>query len=820
MIHYWLDDFRRDLAYGLRLLRRSPAFAAVALTTLAVGIGATVTMFSIVDAWLLKPLAFPQADRIVVGLAATQERPTEPAVFLPYRSYLTWKARSHSFDAVSATFRRSYLIGGRGEATTAMGQVVSPEFFPALGLSPEVGRTLTASDAGGPAVVVLSHGFWQRHFGGSTAAVGDHLTLNGTPHEVVGVMPPEFDVRMLDQARGFELWTLFRPGETGYGPDGIGPIAVVGRLREGVSMAAAQAELSTIHRDAESGYADNFQKFIVHLATLQADNTRTVRATLVTLSGAVACLLLVACMNVGALLIGRGLARTREAAIRAAIGSGRGRLVRQFLTESLVISAIGCGAGIVLAVNATRLFAIWNPLDLLPSTTIRIDVRTVTFAALVMAVTTIVSGLVPAWRVGATDPNEALRSGGERGSTGGRAQRAQLILLSAQIAVSVVLLVAATLLVRTLVRLQHEPLGFNPSNLTVARVALPADQYRSSEARNLFVGQLSRALGALPGVERVAAGTSPALSSGPPVSVRTVADDTTPALRISAQDVTPDFFDTLGISVVGGRLFDARDSASSPPVTVLNENAARAIFGSPSAAVGRRIRIGAASAPAWRDVVGVVQNTRSSFYNTLEWVTNPVIYLPAPQAFGVIRDPTVSSFGVHLFIRAPRALPMAEIKRAVSALNDRVPVSEVQAASSAVATATKQPAFRTALLGWFAVASLALAAIGVYGLVVQSIARRMREIGIRLALGADPRAVRWVVARRALAAGVAGWVCGSIGAMLFASAMKSLLYGVAATDAWSLVGAGAVLLAVTAATAFAAAARATRINPVEVLRAE
>jgi predicted permease len=820
MMRSLFEDFTRDSAYGLRLLRRSPAFAAVALTTLAVGIGATVTMFSIVDAWLLKPLAFPDADRIVVGLAATQERPTEPAVFLPYRSYLAWKVRSRSFDAVSATFRRSYLIGGRGEATTAMGQVVSAEFFQVMGVPPEAGRTLTAGDAGGPGVVVISHGFWQRHFGGSTSAVGDHLTLNGRPHEIVGVMPPEFDVRMLDQGRGFELWTLFKPGEAGYVPDGGGPIAIVGRLRAGVSVAAAQAELSAVHRDVESAFPENFSKFVVHLTSLQSDNTRTVRATLVTLSGAVACLLLVACMNVGALLVGRGLARTREAAIRAAIGSGGGRLVRQSLTESLVISAIGSGAGIVLALIAIRLFAIWNPLGMLPSATIRIDLRTVTFAALVMAVTTVVSGLVPALRVGATDPNDALRSGGDRGSTGGRAQRAQLTLLAAQLAVSVVLLVAATLLARTLLRLQHEPLGFDASNLTVASVALPIDQFASSETRNVFVGQLSEAIGGMPGVERVAASTSPPLSSGPPLSVRTTADDSTPALRISAQDVSTDFFDALAIPLVSGRPFDARDSAAALPVTVLNESAARTIFGSPAAAIGRRIRLGSASTPAWREVVGVVRNTRSSFYNTLEWVTNPVIYLPAPQAFGAIRDPTVSSFGVHLYIRAVRPLPMLEIKRVVSALNERVAVTEVETASSAVATVTKQPAFRTALLGWFAVVSLALAAIGTYGLVVQSVVQRMRELGIRLALGANPRQLPWVVARRALGASVAGLIGGAIAATMLANAMKGLLYGVVATDAWSLVSAGATLLGVTAVTAFAAGARATRINPVDVLRAE
>src|SRR5262245_12634902 len=559
----WIDDIHRDAAYGIRLLRRSPAFSAVVITTLAFGIGAAVTVFSVVDAWLLRPLAFPNADRIVVGLAATRERPAEPAVFLPYRSYLSWKARSRSFDVVSATFRRSYLISGEGDATTAMGMAVTDEFFQALSVAPEVGRTPSSRDANAYEAVVLSYGFWERYFGASTTAIGARMMLNGQPYTVVGVMPRQFDVRMLDQTRGFELWTLFKPGEAGYAPGGIGPTAIVGRLRAGVTLAAARAELAEIHRDVESGFTEGFSKFVVHLTSLQADNTRTVRATLFTVSGAVACLLLVACTNVGTLLIGRGLARAREAAIRAAIGSGRSRLVRQFLTESLLLSAIGGACGLGLAVAATRLFAAWNPLNALPATPIRIDVRVLAFAAGVTAMTTIVSGLLPALRVGAIDPNEALRSGGDRGTTGARDQRTQSVLLAAQIAVSVVLLVATTLLVRTFARLQSETLGFDTANLTVASVALPNTEYDSSATRNLVTRQLSEALAAVPGVQRVAAGTSPPLSSGPPVSVRTTADDATAPLRISAQDVTANFFDTLGIPLVAGRSFDARDAATS-----------------------------------------------------------------------------------------------------------------------------------------------------------------------------------------------------------------------------------------------------------------
>jgi len=222
MFRSWIADLARDAAYGLRLLRRSPVFSAVVITTLAAGIGATVTVFSIVDAWLLRPLTFPNADRLVVGLAATRERPAEPAVFLPYRSYVAWKERSRSFDVVSATFRRSYLITGHGDATTAMGMAVSDEFFQALGIAPELGRTLSARDVNASDGVVLSHGFWEHYFGGSSTAIGARIMLNGQPYEVVGVMPREFDVRMLDQTRGYELWTLFKPGEAGYAPGGIG----------------------------------------------------------------------------------------------------------------------------------------------------------------------------------------------------------------------------------------------------------------------------------------------------------------------------------------------------------------------------------------------------------------------------------------------------------------------------------------------------------------------------------------------------------------------------------------------------------------------
>ena len=812
-----IDGLARDLVHGSRVLRRNPGFAVIVLATLALAIGATVTVFSVVDAWLLKPLSFPNADRVVIGLGATRERPAEPAVFMLYRTYLGWKEQSRSFEVMSAAFRRAYLMTGQGDATTALGMAVTEEFFRTLGVSPALGRTLSERDVSGPAAVVLSRGLWERQFGASNTVLGTHVALNGVLHEVVGVMPREFDVRMLEQAQGSALWTLLKAGEPGYMPGGTGPVAIIGRLRNGTTIDAARAELDAIHRAIESGYAENVNRFVVHLASLQEDNTRTVRATLMTVAGAVGCLLLIACMNVGTLMLGQGLTRAREAAIRAAIGCGHGRLLRQFLTESLLVSVIGGVCGLILAFAATRLFTAWNPLATLPAAPIGIDLRVFAFAVAVMAFATVACGLVPAVRVAATDPNEALRSGGERGSTGAPAQRAQALLLAGQIAMSVVLLVATTLLVRTFVRLQAEPLGFDAMHLTVVSVALPVDEFDSSAKRNAFYREMAGRLASLPGVERVAAGTSPPLSSGALVSVRTTADDSSAPLRISAQDVTTEFFETLGIPLLTGRPFDARDSMASLPVAVLNESAARLLFGSPAEAVGRRMRIGP---QPWREVVGVVRNTRSAFYNTLEWQTNPVVYLPAPQAFGTIRDPTVRSFVLHLQVRAARPLSMAEVRNQVRSLNSRVAVTELRAASDAIAEATRQPAFRMVLLGWFGAASLLLAAIGVYGLVAQGVARRTREIGIRLALGAEGNDVMRSVTRPALAAAIVGSLFGSAAALVLANTLQALLYGVRATDAASFITAATALLAVTAVAAFFPAFRATRIDPVHVLRTD
>jgi predicted permease len=781
---------------------------------LAIAIGALVTVFSIADAWLVRPLNFPAAEQLVIAFAARPERPMEPAVWLPYRAYTGWKERSRSFNSLSAAFPHDVTLTTEADARTVLGLQVTPEFFRTLGTDAFLGRTLSQEDLTGSRRVVLSYGLWQRQFGGSFDVIGKPVKLSSVPHEIVGVMPQDFETRVLDMR--FEFWTPLTPGRDGYTPDGVGPVAVIGRLRNEISIDGARSEVRTIFREVETANAINFNRFTVNLTSLQADNTRTVKATLLTVSAAVVSLWLIASLNVGALLLGRGLVRLREAAIRTAIGSGRARLLRQFLTESLLIAVLGGAAGIGLAAIAIHLFVTWNPLGSLPANVIRLDLRVLAAAVAATALTTMVCGLMPALRIANTSAFDALRTGGERGAIV-PAQRTQAALLVAQVSASVILLVAATLLGRTLVRLQSEPLGFDPAHLMVANVVLPNDAFDSSQRRNIFYTQFADRVRTLPGVRATAAGTSPPLRSGAPTTVNTSAENSVDAPRISTQEVTNEFFETLAIPIHAGRAFDARDSQNGAPVTILNIHAAQQLFGSDTAAVGQRVRL---DDEPWREIVGVVGSVRSTFFNTLEWQMDPIVYRPASQGFNRLSNPTATSFGFQLHIRSDHPLTMADLRTTAAAVNPGAAVTELRTASDIVQEATRQPAFRMMLLAGFATVSLLLAAIGVYGLVAQAVIQRRREVAIRLALGARPSEVIVTVSRPALTATVAGFGLGIPAAIMLGHVLETLLYGVQPHDIWSFVTAGTVLLGAAAFAAFFPALRAARVDPVKVLRGD
>jgi predicted permease len=811
----FIEDLLRDLRYAGRALLRNRGFAAVVLTTLAIAIGSVVTVFSIVDAWLLRPLNFPEPDRLVIAFAARPERPAEPAVWLPYRAYAGWKERSRSFESVSGAFRRGVTLTTANDAQSLVGMNVTPEFFRTFGVGALLGRTLSEEDVTGPRTIVLSYGLWQRQFGGATDVIGKAVTLSGIPYQIVGIMPRDFDTRMLDMR--FDFWSSLIPGKGGYTSDGLGPVTVIGRLRNGISIDAARSEVATLTREIETGHTINFNQFVVTLTSLQADNARTVRATLLTISGAVVSLLLIASMNVGTLLLGRGLVRIREAAIRTAVGSGRGRLIRQFLTESLLLAALGGAAGLGLAAIAIRMFVAWAPPGALPANAIQLDIRVLGATFIATALTTVLCGLMPALRIANTNPYDALRTGGERGPAGIPGQRAQGTLLVAQIAVCVLLLVATTLLLRTFLRLQSEPLGFDPTNLMVANIVLPDDPFDSSEERNIFYTQLDGRIRALPGVRAVAAGTSVPLISAAPSTVHTTPENSADDPRISTQDVTTEFFDTLTIPLRAGRVFDARDSRDGSPKVILNARAAEQLFGNAAAALGRHVRL---DDEPWREVIGVVGNVRSTFFNTLEWQTDPVVYRPAAQGFRTLSNPTATTFGFTLHIRSDRPLTMADVRAAAAKVNPKAAVTQLQTVSDIVEDATRQPALRMTLLLAFAAISVLLAAIGVYGLVAQAVVQQRREVAIRIAMGARSSEVIAAVSRRALTVTVVGFALGIAGAFMAGQVLEALLYGVRPRDAASFVTAGVVLLAAAIVAAVIPALRATRVDPATLLRGE
>jgi predicted permease len=810
-----VDDFARDLKHGARLLRRNPGFSTVVIGTLAIAIGATVTVFSIVDAWLFTPLRFPQPDRLVIAFAAEPSRPSEPAVWLPYRAYLAWKARSRTLMSVSGAFVHAADVTTSTDAYSVLGLSVTPEFFRTMGVGPLLGRTLSADDDADPRVVVLSHGFWKNRMGGSPSVVGTTLSLSGEPHVVLGVMPADFETRVLD--RRFEFWTPLRHDADPYRLGGMGPVTIVGRLADGIPLDTARTELASISKETEARYPLNFNRFVINVTSLQADNTRTVRATLWTVSAAVAALLLIAAMNVGALLLGRGLGRTREVAIRAAIGSSRAQLVRQLMTESVLIAFCGGLAGLAFADIAIRLFVAWNPLGTLPASTIGLNTAALGAAGVAMAITAMVSGLVPAIRISTATPHEALSAGGARGHAAAPAHRAQAAMLVGQMAVSVVLLVATTLLIRTFARLQSAPLGFDAANLSIANIVLPTDPFGSSEKRNIYYRQLAERVRAIPGVRAVAGGTSPPLSSGAQMTVNTGPDDATNAPRISVQEITSGFFETLNVPVLAGRPFDQRDAATGVQVVILNARAAHDLFGGTIAAIGRRVRL---NREPWREVVGVVGNVQSTFFNTLEWQTMPILYRPASQSFSTIENPEATRFAFQLHLRSDRRLTMADVRDAVLSVNARASVTELRSVPDMIADATKQPSFRMTLLSAFAAISLLLSALGVYGLVSQSVNQRLREVAIRRALGARTADVLVTVTYRALLVGVAGIAVGAVTAFLFSDALKALLYGVQSHDVMSFAAAAGALLGVTTAAAVLPAFRAVRVDPVNILRAE
>ena len=808
-----MDAFVLDLRQALRSLAGRPGFSAVAVLTVALGVGANAAIFTLVNAALLRSLPFPDADRLAVVWA----QKTEGGILtVSWPEYEDWRAQSRSFEALGAWRGQSVNLTGTGEPDRLVGSFVSGSFFEVLRARPQLGRFFRAdeSDPGKAApVAVLSHLTWERRFGRDPAILGRVLVLNGQPHTVIGVAAPELGPgrAVLDAYfLATEVWlpAAYFPNKGGF-ERGQDEFIVVGRLAPSVSREAAQADLGAVARRLEETYPDTQRGRGVRLVSLQDQVVGDLRPPLLALMGAVALVLLIACANVANLLLARAVQRQREMAVRAALGAGRWRLVRQLLTESLVIAGIGGVVGAVVASAAVPGLLALIPDGVLPAD-IGVDGRVLAFTALVTLATALVFGVLPGLQASRPDLETVLRETG-RGTAGGRARRrVRDGLVVAEVALSLVLLVGAGLLLRTVHAMGTADPGFRPERVLTAEFRLPPARYDRPERIAAFFRAALEKLQAVPGVESAAlirAVPFSQNSGGSPYLVEGRDDPAGKEPTTQVNIASPGYFETIGIPVLAGRAFDGRDRADTPPAAVVNATFARQAWGDADP-VGRRFRYKAE--PRWLTVVGVVGDIRHGGF------TEPA----TPQAYTTHeQDPKI--FACVVVRTAGDPLSVAgDVRKAIWAVDPDQPVWRVRSLGSLVEGARGPTRSIGILLTAFAALAVFLAAVGLYGVLSGIVAQRTREIGIRMALGAPAIRVIGLVVGRGMALTGVAIVAGLAGAAALSRVLGTLLFGVRPLDPVTFGGAAAVLAAVALGACCLPAWRAARLDPVTALAEE
>ncbi|MEZ0332723.1 MAG: ABC transporter permease [Gemmatimonadales bacterium] len=796
----------RDLRYSIRSLRRSPGFALAAVATLAIGIGANTAVFSLVNGVLLNPLPFESPERLVMvwGRHTTIGRETAS---LP--DYLDWKRQSKSFADMAALANTRYNLSTEGEPAVVRGTRTTANLFPVLGMAPSVGRVFTADDerAGAARVTILSHGFWQRQFGSDRGVVGRTILLSGVPHAVVGVAPAAFRLQ-----QDVDVWTPLVTDSTR--PRRADFLTVVGRLRSGIPISEAQGELSTIARRLEAEYPQSNTGWGVELVALQEQLVGESRPALLVFMGAVALVMLIACANVANLMLARVTAREREITLRAALGASRRRIVREILTESVVLSLLSGVVGVVVAASAIGALRSLAPLAIPRLHEIGLNLPVLGFTFALSLFTGIVFGLAPAVRALGRDLQSGLKEGG-RGAAGGVGIRSTRgILVLAEVALAFMLLIGATLLLRSFDRLQRVDPGFKSDGVFTATVALPRAQYAEPAAQTAFADLLLERIQAVPGVRAAALSSDPPLGGSPPFWSFIIAGVEPPPPGVVQDAVvfmtSPEYFQTAEIPLVAGAVYGAEHRADGSPVAVVSQALAQRYWSGRSA-VGQRITLGdPADSAGWMTVIGVVGDVRNE---ELGRPTYPQLYLPIAQA------PVPSM--VVLARTAGDPLELAgTVKRALTELDADLPLSEVATLDQRVADTLARPRVNAALLTAFAAVALLLAAVGIYGVIAFGVVQRTRELGIRMALGAGTDRLLRLVVHQGMRPVLAGIVLGLVGALLGTRLLRGLLFGVGATDPVTFLAVTAFLLVVAFGASYLPARRAARSDPMIALRNE
>jgi predicted permease len=823
-----LESLGADVRYSFRQLLRNRGFAVIAILTLALGIGATTGIFSILNAWIIQPLPLKDPQQLVIFWRAAAESPNEPAYYFSWRDYIYFTQRSRAFQSLGASLERSYALTGSGEPENLNGGIMSRTLLSTLGVSAFRGRLFLPDDDSGQPVAVISHALWTRRFHQSLDVLGETLTLNDKSFKIVGVLPPGFSYRVLDQPHDIDVWTLIQAGDPQYKQDSVAAVAIIGRLSPSVTIAQAKSEISLLQAENDRHYPD-IPKSTAYLSSLQQDNTREVRASLLVLGGAVGLLLLIACTNTASLIVGRNIQREKEFAIRAALGSSARRLLVQLLVENLVLYGISGALGLLIAFGSVRGFIAWNPFGALPAQPVTVSLPVLGVAAALTVLSGLLFGAYPALRTAKLNVNQALRASSSGASAAGGKLRSRSIIVLTQIALSVVLLIGASLLLTTFLQLNAQPLGFNPADTAVINLSLSHKRYASDTQLTQFADRLVQRLRTLPGVDAAGmtlflrmsdAGTEPMQMD----SQRDVSEEHLPqAVPVT---VGPGFFQAMGIATIAGRDFSDSDVQATRPVALLNEEAVQRYFAGKNP-IGEHLRIGDPKAPEtlknpWLEVVGVVASTKSTRYNQIAWDARPEVYTDyRQQQFD--RSAESSDFTRMTFVVRTRpgvSLSDAGIQRAVWSEDPNLPVGQIKSLGEMVAGLQTQPRVRARLLTVFAGLTLLLAAIGIYGVMAQSVAQRYREIGIRMALGADRNNVLRLVLKQGLSLTLSGVVLGTILGLVAVRFMKSLLYGISTNSPATYLGVIAVVCFVSLIASFLPARRAATVDPVRSLRTE
>ena len=811
---YW-----QDLRYGARMLLRNPAVSAVAVVTLALGIGANTATFSIVNAVMLRPLPYQNPDRLVSLWTNVPEHGRQP---ITPGNFVDWKNQNTVFENMAAFSSSTVTLTGDGEPVQMMGANTSAGYFAVVGVEPMIGRLFHPEEyaPGKNQVVILGNAFWRSHYGGDRTIIDKTITLDGRSFTVAGVMPPGIyplwpttEGRISFDETHQQFWLPMAYNSRWAANRTAHALGVVGRLKAGITFAQAQAEMNTIGARLEQEHAENKGERII-VNPFMNEVVGDVRPALLTLLGAVGLVLLIACANIASLLLAQHAARSKEIAIRAALGAGRARLLRQFFIEALLLSVLGTTAGIALAKFGMGALVKIIPTKIPRLDQVQLDWRVLAFTLLLSLVTCLLFGMVSAWQATKPDLQPTLEHG-VRTSGPGTGQRFRQLLVVFQVSMAVMLVISAGLLIKSFWRLRQADPGFTSNNVLSAHVTL-GPQYHKALKTNDFYNQLIERISVLPDVDSVAIAYDHPLESNMvddfKIEGRTESESGRPA-SANFQPVSWDYFRTVGMTIISGRPFTQQDDQDHPGVAIINEAFARQYLPQ-GKALGQRIQP-VLPAQIWNnerltsfEVVGIVRNVKSAGWNA---ESEPTYYLPATQA-------PFQAMTILVRTRNDPATLVSALRNAVQTIDPTQPVTNIRTLDQIVSDSIAQPRLNMLLMGLFGGLALILAAVGIYGLLSYAVTERTREIGTRMALGAQVPDVLRLVLKQGMTLALIGEVIGLVGAFALTRVIRGLLFGVAPTDAMTFIAVAAVLTSVALLACYFPARRAAKVDPLVALR--